>query len=210
MTEKALAIETESFRIIDGLLRKKHPDEILPVLMRVIHATGDIEYEKLLRFHPLAIQSAKQALYKGKALLVDVKMVEAGINKKALERFGSKILCGINLKETQEYAGVHGLTRAEAAIELMAKKEPDIGIIVIGNAPTALLKTMQLVEKRLLKPDVVIGVPVGFVKAEESKEILSKKEYPFVTCIGTKGGSAVAVAIVNAIVQLALKEANNL
>jgi precorrin-8X/cobalt-precorrin-8 methylmutase len=203
MTQKGERIEEESFMIIERSLRRIHPEEFLPVVKRVIHATGDFEYETLLRFHPLAIRKGTEAIRTGRDILVDVKMVEAGINRKLLEKFGCRIICNINEPQVEVIASSLNMTKAEVAMERVVSKDHDIGIVVVGNAPTALLITMELIEKRLLCPELVVGVPVGFVKAVESKEALSRKPYPFITCLGNKGGSSVAAAIVNALIKLA-------
>jgi len=178
--------------------KKTFPEQELPIVMRVIHATGDFDFEDNLRFHPEAVKAGIRALKSGKNILVDVNMVAAGINRRLLERWGGSIISMIS--EVGDQAMEEGKTRAEAAIEKAIDEK--IGIVAIGNAPTALLKTMELIDKGGFKPDLVIGVPVGFVSAGESKEALAKKTYPFITSLGRKGGSPVAVAIVNGILRL--------
>ncbi len=203
MTEKGIRIEEESFRIIERSLLGLHSEEFKPIVKRVIHATGDFEYESLLRFHPLAVRKGTEAIRAGRNILVDVKMVEAGINRKLLKKFGCRIICNINEPQVEVIASSLSRTRAEVAVERSASREHNIGIVVVGNAPTALLKTMELIDQGLLRVDLVVGVPVGFVKAVESKEALSRKPYPFITCLGNKGGSSVATAIMNALLNLA-------
>jgi len=196
---KGSEIEKRSFEIIASLMKKKTFQEMeLPIVMRVIHATGDFDFEDNLRFHPEAIKAGIRALKDGKNILVDVNMVAAGINRRLLERWGGSIISTIS--EVGDQAVEEGKTRAEAAIEKAIDEK--IGIVAIGNAPTALLKTMELIDEGRFKPDLVIGAPVGFVNAEESKDALSKKPYPFITSLGRKGGSPVAVAIVNGILRL--------
>ena len=196
---KGSEIEKRSFEIIASQMKKKtFPEQELPIVMRVIHATGDFDFEDNLRFHPEAIKAGIRALKDGKNILVDVNMVAAGINRRLLERWGGSIISTIS--EVGDQAVEEGKTRAEAAIEKAIDEK--IGIVAIGNAPTALLKTMELIDKGGFKPDLVIGVPVGFVSAGESKEALAKKTYPFITSLGRKGGSPVAVAIVNGILRL--------
>jgi precorrin-8X/cobalt-precorrin-8 methylmutase len=210
MMRKGAEIERESFDIIsDGMSRKFTPEE-MPIVQRVIHATGDFDFEEIIRFHPDAIERGITAIRAGKDILVDVKMVEAGINKRLLSLFGGRVLCYISDPDVETSASEKGLTRAEAAvIKAVESNEPSlpgggsaIGIVAVGNAPTALLKVMELVDGGLFRPDLIIGVPVGFVKAEESKGVLNGKGYPFITCLGRKGGSPVAVAIVNALLKL--------
>jgi len=196
---KGSEIEKRSFEIIASQMKKKtFPEQELPIVMRVIHATGDFDFEDNLRFHPEAIKAGIRALKDGKNILVDVNMVAAGINRRLLERWGGSIISTIS--EVGDQAVEEGKTRAEAAIEKAIDEK--IGIVAIGNAPTALLKTMELIDKGGFKPDLVIGVPVGFVSAVESKESLAKKTYPFITSLGRKGGSPVAVAIVNGVLRL--------
>jgi len=196
---KGIEIEKRSFEIIASRMKKKtFPEQELPIVMRVIHATGDFDFEDNLRFHPEAVKAGIRALKSGKNILVDVNMVAAGINRRLLERWGGSIISMIS--EVGDQAMEEGKTRAEAAIEKAIDEK--IGIVAIGNAPTALLKTMELIDEGRFKPDLVIGAPVGFVNAEESKDALSKKPYPFITSLGRKGGSPVAVAIVNGILRL--------
>ncbi len=200
---KGQGIENESFEIIKAKLKYEHPDIHLPIVLRVIHATGDFEFESLLKFHPEAVNKGMESIKNGKKVLVDVKMVEVGINKKILNKFGAETLCFISDSEVVEIATSNGLTRAEAAMEKAVRDYGNqIGVVAIGNAPTALLKVIELIDKGAFQPDLVIGVPVGFVSAAESKEMLLNKDYPYITCTGTKGGSPVAASIVNAILKI--------
>ncbi|MBF0319289.1 MAG: precorrin-8X methylmutase [Nitrospirae bacterium] len=182
----------------------------LPVVKRVIHATGDFDFEDILRFHPEAITSGIAAIRAGKDIFADVKMVEAGINKKALAQFGGRVVCYISDEDVVARAAEDkALTRAECAVEkafLMKNNEINIGIAAIGNAPTALARLMDIIEDGVVNPGLIVGVPVGFVKAEESKADLANKSYPYITCAGKKGGSPIAAAIINAIIKLAGKE----
>ena len=199
MMTKGSEIEKKSFEIIASRMKKKtFQEQELPIVMRVIHATGDFDFEDNLRFHPEAVKAGIRALKSGKNILVDVNMVAAGINRRLLERWGGSIISAIS--EVGDQAMEEGKTRAEAAIEKAIDEK--IGIVAIGNAPTALLKTMELIDEGRFKPELVIGVPVGFVSAGESKEALAKKTYPFITSLGRKGGSSVAVAVVNGILRL--------
>ena len=196
MMTKGSEIEKKSFEIIASRMKKKtFQEQELPIVMRVIHATGDFDFEDNLRFHPEAVKAGIRALKSGKNILVDVNMVAAGINRRLLERWGGRIISTIS-----EVGEEEGKTRAEAAIEKAIDEK--MGIVAIGNAPTALLKTMELIDEGRFKPELVIGMPVGFVSAGESKEALAKKTYPFITSLGRKGGSSVAVAVVNGILRL--------
>ncbi len=204
LTSKGLSIESDSFQIIEGLLKgRSFSAEELQVVMRVIHATGDPEYEELMEFHPGAIEAALRAIKEGRDILVDVRMVEAGISRAILEEFGGKTVCLISDNDIIETAKAEGKTRAEAAMEKAVESGRGIGIVAIGNAPTALMKIMELVDNGLFMPDLIIGVPVGFIMAEESKAELMKKDYPFISCRGRKGGSSVAVAALNALLRIA-------
>jgi len=197
-----LDIEAESFRIIEAELGPTaFTPEQFAVVRRCIHATGDFSFAANLRFHPQAVEAGLRAIRSGKNVLVDVNMAASGISKHLLARFGGRVICRVADKETAARAAGGSMTRAEAAVELAAGE--NIGIALIGNAPTALLKVMELMERGLFSPDLVIGVPVGFVNAAESKEILASKPYSFITALGRKGGTPVAVATVNALLRLA-------
>ena len=195
-------IEAESFRIIERELGPTafRPDEFA-VVRRIIHATGDFSFADTLRFHPEAVEAGLTAIRSGRNILVDVGMAAAGVSAHLLAPFGGRVLCRVAEPETAALARANGTTRSEAA---MTRATGDnIGIVAIGNAPTALLKVMDLIERRLIAPDLVIGVPVGFVNAAESKALLAEKPYPFLTALGRKGGTPVAVAAVNALLRLA-------
>ncbi|MDO9028289.1 MAG: precorrin-8X methylmutase, partial [Candidatus Roizmanbacteria bacterium] len=223
-------IEERSFEIIRGELGNINFRDIeMPVVKRVIHATGDFDFDKNMRFHPDAVETGINAIKKGMDILVDVNMVEAGINKRLLHKWGGKVICKIQNTEHRlqttdnppipplnkggqrgvtERGGEGGFetdtrTRAEQGIESAVKENNNIGIVAIGNAPTALYKTMKLIRNTDFKPELVIGVPVGFVKAVESKEVLLHMKYPFIISLGRKGGSPVAAAIVNALLKMA-------
>ncbi len=197
---KPAEIEDRSFEIIaEEAGMSDVPEERQPIVKRVIHTTADFEFKNSLTFHPDAVKAGIAAIKAGKDILTDVEMVRTGINKKLLEKWGGKVICNIqsNGKSTDETR-----TRSEAGIEDAMKENSNIGIIAIGNAPTALLKTVELLnggQSHIL----VVGVPVGFVKAIESKTLLAKQEFPYITNISRKGGSTVAVAIVNALLKMA-------
>ena len=197
-----LEIEAESFRIIEAEIGATDftPEEFA-VVRRCIHATGDFSFADNMRFSPTAIKAGLAAIRAGKNILVDVNMAFAGISKGLLEKFGGRVICRISDPATVARAKTENMTRSEAAIE--QARQDNIGIVAVGNAPTALLKTMQLADKGIFEPDLIIGVPVGFVNAAESKEILAGKKYPFITALGRKGGTPVAVAAVNALLRLA-------
>jgi precorrin-8X/cobalt-precorrin-8 methylmutase len=198
-------IEAESFRIIEAELapekRARFTGEEFAVVRRCIHATGDFSFADTMRFGQDAVNAGLGAIQAGKNILVDVQMAAHGISKGLLERFGGQVICRVSDAEVANKAKSEGKTRSEAAMEMAAGE--NIGIVAIGNAPTALLKVMELIEDGVFRPDLVIGVPVGFVNAAESKEILAGQAYPFITALGRKGGTPVSVAAVNALLRLA-------
>lgn len=201
-------IENQSFAIIErefleqtGLDPAEINDKCFQVVRRVIHATGDFGFARSLIFHDKSIESAISAIRAGKDVYIDVSMGASGISASLLAQFGGTVQCHINDSDVAERAKREGKTRSETALEKIS--DPETGIVAVGNAPTALLAAMEMIDAGRLDPALVIGVPVGFVNAEESKELLSTKPYPFITNKGRKGGTPVAVAIVNALIRLA-------
>jgi precorrin-8X/cobalt-precorrin-8 methylmutase len=197
-------IEKKSFEIISQELDLSDvlPDH-LPIVKRVIHATADLEFKHSLLFQIDAIKTGLVAIRSGKDILTDVEMVKTGISKKLLDKWGGKVICRIPSIDEAEHPG--NVTRAERGIETALKEKNNIGIIAVGNAPTALLKVIELYNAGAVaepKP-LVIGVPVGFVKAVESKALLAAQTFPFITNMSRKGGTPVAVAIVNALLKIA-------
>lgn len=210
---KPMDIEKRSFDIISEELDFSDiPQERLPIIKRVIHATADFEFKDTMVFHPDAIQTGIKAIRSGKDILTDVEMVKTGIIKKLLEPYGGRVICNINDEEVIRLSKKTGMTRAEIAIEKALRENNNIGIITIGNAPTALLKAIDVFNNShntspIRHQDLlVIGVPVGFVNAIESKTILAAQRFPFITNISKKGGTPVAVAIVNALLKIAKED----
>jgi precorrin-8X/cobalt-precorrin-8 methylmutase len=203
-------IEKKSFELISQEIDLSDVlPEQLPIIKRVIHATADLEFKHSLVFQHDAIRVGLEAIRSGKDILTDVEMVRTGISKKLLEKWGGQVICRI--PGADEKMGVDGgqghetITRAETGIERALKERNNIGIIAVGNAPTALLKVIELFNAGAVaepKP-LVIGVPVGFVKAVESKALLAAQSFPFITNMSRKGGTPVAVAIVNALLKMA-------
>ena len=197
-------IEAESFRIIEAELGPHNlPPAEFRIARRMIHATGDFSFAENVRFHPRAVEAGLTAIRAGKNVLVDVHMAAAGISAALLARHGGRVICRMNEPETAELARKLGGTRAEAAMRRSADAADNVGIVAVGNAPTALLAVMDLIAAGRFAPDLVIGVPVGFVNAAESTELLVEKDYPYITVLGRKGGTPVAVAAVNALLRLA-------
>jgi precorrin-8X/cobalt-precorrin-8 methylmutase len=196
-------IEQESFRIIHGEIGAHgFSEDQLAIVVRIIHATADFDFKETIRFHPAAIQSGVEALRRGCTVITDVRMVEVGISSRLLNAFGGKTICLIGAPEVAELAEREGLTRSTAAMRLLGRELND-NIVAIGNAPTALLEIVRLIWEEGIRPALVIGVPVGFVNTAESKEQLLGLDVPYITAVGRKGGSTVAVATVNALLRLA-------
>jgi precorrin-8X/cobalt-precorrin-8 methylmutase len=194
-------IEARSMEIIaQELGPTTFNDQELPVVYRIIHATADFDFAENVRFHPAAIRNGIKTLMAGRSILVDVGMVAAGISPGIIKSLGVKVLAPIKTRECGDLARDLGCTKAKAAMTLGVRD--DVGVVAIGNAPTALLRIMELVSCGQFRPDLIIGVPVGFVNAAESKEILLKQDVPYITSLGRKGGSPVATAIVNALLRM--------
>ncbi|HWB08313.1 MAG TPA: precorrin-8X methylmutase [Pirellulales bacterium] len=195
------AIEAESFRIIAEELGEHSfsPDEFA-VVQRAIHSTADFEFARTLRFMPGAIRSGVEAIRAGRSIVADVQMIQAGINKTGLKKFGGEVFCFISDDDVVAAAKEAGLTRAIMSMRKAARQIPG-AMYAIGNAPTALLELLKLAHEA--RPSLVVGVPVGFVSAAESKDELAQTQLPYITALGRKGGTPVAVSIVNALIRLA-------
>ncbi|MET1178658.1 precorrin-8X methylmutase [Peribacillus simplex] len=173
------------------------------IVRRVIHASADFELGRSVIIHPNAIQAGMEAIRKGRHVIADVQMIESGTGKKRFQKHGGDVHCYISDPDVMVEAKRLNTTRAIISMQ-KAVKENEGGIYAIGNAPTALLELIRLIKEGIAKPDLIIGMPVGFVSAAESKEELAKiTEVPFITNIGRKGGSTVTVAALNAISLLA-------
>ncbi len=195
---KPAEIEKRSFEIITQILGdREFPPLQEPVVKRVIHTTADFEYADQLYFSDQAVQRMLEALRGGADIVTDTQMARAGINKKALARYGGAVHCFIADEDVAAEAAGRGVTRAVVSME-KACGLPGRPIFAIGNAPTALLQIKALYESGRLNPAGVIGVPVGFVNVVESKEELMRTDLPCIVARGRKGGSNVAAAICNA------------
>jgi precorrin-8X/cobalt-precorrin-8 methylmutase len=207
ITKKGQSIEDKSMEIIDNEIgtHPYSPDEWV-IVKRIIHSTADFDFARKNRiiFHKDAIKSAVNALQKGCSIVVDVNAVTGGFNKDNLKKFGNKVICNISDPLVMEEARRLDRTRAQISMRLAAK-QMDHGIVAIGNAPTALLEAIQMIKKGLISPALIIGIPVGFVCAAESKEELLTMDMPYITNIGRKGGSSCASAIVNALFKILIK-----
>ena len=203
LTVQPEQIEEKSFQMIDEEIGE-HPftPEQYRVAQRVIHASADFELGKSMLFHPKAMEAGIQAIRSGKKVVADVQMIQSGANKTRIEKYGGEIKVYISDPDVMKEAKRLNTTRAIISMR-KAIKEADGGIYAIGNAPTALLELIRLIKEGEAKPGLIIGMPVGFVSAAESKEELAKLDVPFITNIGRKGGSTVTVAALNAISILA-------
>ena len=202
------AIESQSFAIIEaefesrtGLPAAQIDPDHFQVMRRVIHATGDFDFGRSLIFGEGSIEAALDSIRSGRDIYIDVSMGAAGISTSIIEQFGGSVRCHINDPEVAAQAREKGKTRTETALEKLAGT--DVGIVTVGNAPTALIAAMAMIAREKIAPALVVGVPVGFVNAVESKEMLACQSYPFITNKGRKGGTPVAVAIVSALLRLA-------
>lgn len=203
LTVQPEEIESISFKIItEELGEHSFTPEQYPIVQRVIHATADFELGRSLVFHARAIEAGIGAIHAGKPIIADVGMVQTGISKPRLERFGGNVKVYISDPDVAEEAKRLNTTRAIVSIR-KAVQEADGAVYAIGNAPTALLELIRLVKEGAARPGLIIGMPVGFVSAAESKDELRKLDIPFITNIGRKGGSTVVAAAVNALAILA-------
>jgi len=202
-------IEAESFRIIGEQLDGSRFSSLeLPIVKRIIHTTADFEYAEIVRFGNNAIEAGMDAISKGADIIADVKMVAVGISKERLDKFGGKVRCFVADEDVVCQAKMNNVTRTAMGIKKALSPTSHIPhstskIVVIGNAPTALLELIKIIKTGHERPALVIGVPVGFVDAEESKEGLMGLDVPYISIKGRKGGSTVAVAIVNALLMMA-------
>lgn len=203
MITQPMEIENRSFEIIAPYLANLNlNDAETKIYSRIIHAAGDVEYAPIIKISETAIDSAKAAILRGANIFTDVEMVRTGINKRALKKFGGEVFCKVADDEIKEIALREKITRSMAAMRNFGEKLNG-AVVAIGNAPTALFEVLRLIHEENILPAVVIGVPVGFVGAADSKaELLAQDKVPFITVTGTKGGSPIAVAAVNAILYL--------
>ena len=208
-TRKGQSIEDESMQIIENEIGShSYNEEEWPIVRRVIHSTADFDFarDNKMIFHKDAVKNGLDALKNGCNIVVDVNGIIGLLNKQNPKDFRNDVICNISEPSLMEAAKEAGRTRAQMSMRV-AKEDMNDGIVVIGNAPTALLEVMEMIREGITKPALVIGIPVGFVSAVESKEELAKMDIPFITNLGRKGGSPCASAIVNALYKL-LRQGN--
>ena len=201
--KEPMAIENRSMELIAPHLEDLDLDERATKLYsRLIHASGDVGYAPITRVHPEAIDRAIEALKAGAHIYTDVEMVRTGINKKKLASFGGEVHCLVADPDVAVRAKELGITRAMVAMRQFGK-DLNGSIVAIGNAPTALFEVLRLVREEGIRPACIVGIPVGFVGAAESKAALAAHGIvPYITVEGTKGGSPIAAAAINALMYL--------
>ncbi len=197
-----MEIEKRSFEIIEKEGGDRIPkDERAMILKRVIHTTADFDYLDHLCFSDGAVQKGLNALEKGAWIVTDTTMALSGINKKSLEKAGGRACCFIGDEDVAKHAKELGVTRASVCVDKAASLGHPL-IYAVGNAPTALVRLYENIQEGTIKPELVIGVPVGFVNVEASKELIMQSGVPYIVARGRKGGSNVAAAICNALLYM--------
>ncbi len=201
---KPQEIESLSLSIIDEEAGPHtFSDKQWPVVRRMIHTTADFDWVTMTRFHPQAIDAGIEAISAGRPIITDTGMARMGIRRKEIEAYGGTVECFMADGQVAQSALEKGITRATAAMDTAAEQFSG-GIYVVGNAPTALLRLMELMDAGRVTPDLIVGLPVGFVNAAESKALLLERStVPFITNVGRKGGSAIAASVINAMIILA-------
>ena len=196
---KPMEIETRSFEIIT---RELGDTPLIPgtelIVKRCIHTSADFDYAKNLCFSDGVVEKAMQAIREGASIVTDTQMAKAGINKKALARYGGEVYCFMSDEDVAQAARENGTTRAVASMEKAAAMGETL-IFAIGNAPTALIHLYEMIREGRIHPRLVIGVPVGFVNVVQSKELIMDTEVPYIVARGRKGGSNIAACICNAL-----------
>lgn len=199
-----MGIEERSFEIIgEEMGTHSFNDEELMIVKRTIHTTADFEYKELVDISKDAIETAKELFKKGATIYTDTNMALNGINKMALAKTNSKVICYVNEEVVHKEAKEKGITRSMAAVEKACSDNVDI--FVFGNAPTALFRLKELIKEGKASPKLIIAVPVGFVGAAESKENMDELKIPYIRIKGRKGGSTVAASIVNALMYMVVE-----
>ena len=196
---KPMEIEQRSFEIISQEAGDAIPDdERAMIIKRVIHTSADFDYIQNLCFSENAVQIAQKALKNGAWIVTDTKMALSGINKKSLQLAGGEAHCFISDEDVAQAAKEQGTTRASVCVDKAARLGRPL-IYAVGNAPTALIRLYELIRQGTFRPELIIGVPVGFVNVVQSKELIMQTDVPCIVAKGRKGGSNVAAAICNAL-----------
>ncbi|MGE4469436.1 MAG: precorrin-8X methylmutase [Desulfovibrio sp.] len=211
--QKPMEIEQSSLGIIDREVPEPRPFQGVEweVVRRMIHTTADFELLDLVCFHPRAVEAGVQALAGGARIVTDTHMARVGIPMRRMEPLRCVVECLMTDPEVTQRAQRERTTRARAAVDMILehdvqRADPAPRIWVIGNAPTALMRLLEHIHSGATCPALVVGMPVGFVNAAESKLLLQAQDsVPFVTIQGRKGGSALAACVVNALADVALR-----
>lgn len=207
LTPAGAAIEHSSFAIIDHEAGPHgYTEEQWPLVRRMIHATADFEFNGLARFHPDAMRAGMEAVLRGNTTIIaDVEMISVGLSPIRLKHFGLNVQQFISDSDVIAQAKAENSTRAVQAMRKAHRLGLLNGAIVgIGNAPTALIEVVRLIKEENARPALVIGMPVGFVSAVESKELLAaQNDVPWIITSGRKGGSTLVVAALHALLSLA-------
>lgn len=201
-------IETRSMEIIEEELGERAaawPPEELLVVKRCIHTSADFDYGENLVFSPGAVEIALEALRNGVTIVTDTSMAAAGINKRSAAALGVEVRCFIADPDVAAEAKRRGITRSAVCMERAAALGRPV-IAAVGNAPTALMRIKELADEGRFRPELVIGVPVGFVNVVEAKEMILGTDIPHIVARGRKGGSNIAAAIVNALLYQVRRE----
>ena len=195
-------IESRSFAIITEELGDK---QLIPgtelIVKRCIHTSADFDYADNLAFSEDVVNKAMEAIKNGACIVTDTQMAKSGINKKALARYGGEVYCFMSDEDVAKEAKEKGSTRATVCMDKAAAMDKPL-IFAIGNAPTALVRLYELITEGKLKPELIIGVPVGFVNVVQSKELIMETDAPYIVAKGRKGGSNIAACIVNALLYM--------
>ncbi len=194
-------IEKESMAIIEKYLQgNKYCPAEKAVVKRMVHAAGDPGIMEYIRFHPDGCRLGLEAISRGAPIFTDVRMLQVAIKQKEIEARGGQVNCAIDEQAVAESAQKWGITRSAAAMRLWGE-QLNHSIVAIGNAPTALFEVLDLAYKGIAQPALIVGMPVGFVGAAEAKDCLLKQNrIPYITIAGTRGGSPLAAAALNALI----------
>ena len=195
-------IETRSFEIITEELGDT---PLIPgtelIVKRCIHTSADFDYAENLCFSSNAVEKAIEAIKNGACIVTDTQMAKAGINKKALAKYGGEVFCFMSDEDVAAKAKELGCTRATASMDKAASMGKPL-VFAIGNAPTALVRLYELIQEKKISPYLIIGVPVGFVNVVQSKEMIMETDTPYIVARGRKGGSNIAACICNALLYM--------
>jgi precorrin-8X/cobalt-precorrin-8 methylmutase len=198
-------IETRSLAIIDAEAGDHGwPPQDWAVIRRMIHTTADFDWPEITLIHEKALASGMRALSEGCTIFTDTQMAKMGISSWRIDSFEVDVRCLIADQKVGALASREGSTRAVASMDLAVDLDP-AAVFVIGNAPTALLRLLEHCRSGKARPQLVVGLPVGFVNAAEAKHALAQTDLPFITAKGRKGGSAVAASVINSLAIMALE-----